>query len=145
MYLDRWRLVFYLFYPVPHVGGAIWNKKCRWMQSNSCAGIGWLPHMSTFPLFPRQLMDLKPWRTRKGFYPFNPWVNSISLLRLKSTYLIYGYHPVRKQTSSHTSPNVYSASSVATQVIRILFAITRLVTSQKQANTHFHSIHRSFH
>lgn len=101
-----------LFSPAPHVGGAIWIKKCKWMQSNSCAGMGWLLHGSTLPLFPRLLMDLKPWRTRKGLHPFYQWVNSTSQPRLQSIYLIYGYHPVRKQsTSSHTSPNAYSASS----------------------------------
>lgn len=135
-----------LFFPVPHVGAAIWIKKCKWMQSNFCAGIGWLPPVSAFPLFLRLLMDLKPWRTRRGFYPFYPWVYSTAQLTLQSTYLICDDHPVWKQsTSSHTSPNVYSPSSFAVQVVRILFAITRQVTSQKQANPRFHSIHWSFH
>lgn len=94
-----------LFHSVSHVGGTIWIKKCRWLHS--CAGIGWLPHVSEFPLFPRLLMDLKPWRTRRGFYPFNPWVNSTSLLRLYSTCLIYGYHPVKKKEPLPTLPQMY--------------------------------------
>ena len=76
-----------LFYPVLHVGAAIWIKKCKWMQSNFCAGIGWLPHVSAFPLFPRLLTDLKPWRTRRGFYPVYLWIYSTSQLTLQSTYL----------------------------------------------------------